>query len=177
MLRSLAFDRVSGFNAVLIAGEEPELCVRLRRDGWEIRRLPSEMTLHDAAIHHFPQWWKRAVRAGYAYAEGARLHGAPPERHRVRELRRTLFWGACLPAASALGLLPTLGLSGCLPLLYGVSALRSYRATRRRGRAPKSAAAYAAFVTLAKFAELQGVARYFRSRLLRKPAAIIEYKT
>jgi hypothetical protein len=31
------------------AGEEPELCVRLRRRGWRILRLDAEMTRHDAA--------------------------------------------------------------------------------------------------------------------------------
>ncbi len=176
MMRRAAFDQVNGFNPTLIAGEEPELCVRLRRAGWEVHRLPSEMTLHDAAIHHFPQWWRRNVRAGYAYAEGAKLHGAPPERHCVAQLRRALFWGGCVPAATALGFVPTLGLSSLLPLAYGVSALRSYRATRARGRSAKSAATYAAFTTIGKFAELQGVLRYYRLKLLKKPSVLIEYK-
>ena len=43
----------SGFNATLIAGEEPELCLRLRQKGWEIWRLDAEMTLHDAAMTKF----------------------------------------------------------------------------------------------------------------------------
>lgn len=176
MMRCSAFDEVQGFDARLIAGEEPELCVRLRRRGWKIVRLPFEMTLHDAAMYRFPQWWRRCVRAGFAYAEGAHLHGAPPERHCVPQLRRTLFWGGCLPAATAFGLLPTLGMSSLLPIAYGVSALRSYRATRRRGRSAESAAKYAAFVTLGKFPELQGVLRYYRLRWLRKPSVLIEYK-
>lgn len=176
MMRCAAFDQVGGFNPGLIAGEEPELCVRLRRAGWQIVRLPYEMTLHDAAIARFPQWWRRCVRAGYAYAEGAHLHGAPPERHYVPQLRRAVFWGACVPAATALGLVPTLGASTLLPLAYGVSAWRCYRSTRARGRSPKSAARYATFVTLSKFAELQGVLRYYRLRWLRRPSVLIEYK-
>lgn len=176
LMRCSAFDEVGGFNPRLIAGEEPELCVRLRQSGWKIERLPLEMTLHDAAMYRFPQWWRRCVRAGFAYAEGAHLHGAPPERHCVPQLRRTVLWGGCVPAATALGLLPTFGLSTLLPLAYGVSALRSYRATRRRGRAPKSAAKYATFVTIGKLPEFQGVLRYYRLRWLRKPAVLIEYK-
>ena len=31
------------------------------------------MALHDAAITRFSQWWRRHVRSGYAYAEGASL--------------------------------------------------------------------------------------------------------
>jgi GT2 family glycosyltransferase len=176
MMRASAFDAVNGFNPTLIAGEEPELCVRLRARGFSIQRLAHEMTLHDAAIERFPQWWRRSVRAGYAYAEGASLHGAPPERHYVPQLRRALFWGGCVPAATAFGFVPTLGLSSFLPLAYGVSAWRSYRATRARGRGPKSAAAYAAFCTIGKFAELQGVLRFYRLRVLGRKSRLIEYK-
>jgi GT2 family glycosyltransferase len=36
MMRVEAFQQVGGFNPALIAGEEPELCVRLRQKGWKI---------------------------------------------------------------------------------------------------------------------------------------------
>jgi hypothetical protein len=176
MMRCPAFEHVGGFDATLIAGEEPELCVRLRRAGYAVVRLPHEMTLHDAALSRFGQWWKRNVRAGYAYAEGARLHGTPPERHCVREVRRSVLWGAGVPAFVVLGFAPTLGLSSLGLLGYAVSAARSFRATRARGRSPKSAAAYAAFCTIGKFAEFQGVARYHALRLLRRRSELIEYK-
>ncbi|MCC5870161.1 MAG: glycosyltransferase, partial [Gammaproteobacteria bacterium] len=81
LVRLPALQTVGGFRASLIAGEEPELCVRLRRAGWKIMRLDREMCLHDAAMYRFSQWWKRSSRAGHAYAEGAWLHGRPPERH------------------------------------------------------------------------------------------------
>ena len=55
------------------------------------------MTIHDAAIHRFAQYWKRMVRAGYAFASGAALHGAPPERHWVKESRRAWIWGFYVP--------------------------------------------------------------------------------
>ncbi len=85
MMRVQAFSGVQGFRNNLIAGEEPELCVRLRQAGWKIWRLVEEMTLHDAAMNRFSQWWKRSVRAGYAFAEGAAIHGAPPVGHWVEE--------------------------------------------------------------------------------------------
>ena len=50
LMRRDAFRAVGGFDPALIAGEEPELCVRLRAAGWRIWRLDAEMTLHDAAI-------------------------------------------------------------------------------------------------------------------------------
>jgi glycosyltransferase involved in cell wall biosynthesis len=71
VIRANAFDQVGGYLASLIAGEEePELCVRLRAAAWKIWRLDSEMTLHDAAITRFNQWWLRHVRSGYAFAQG-----------------------------------------------------------------------------------------------------------
>ena len=67
VIRAEAFKAVAGFRDELIAGEEPELCLRLRELGWNIWRLDAEMTHHDAAITRFSQWWKRTVRSGYAY--------------------------------------------------------------------------------------------------------------
>ena len=87
----------SGFNEGMIAGEEAELCVRLRRAGGRIVRLDREMTLHDANMKTFGQWWKRSLRTGHAYAEGADLQGRTPERHNVRPTRRNWFWGLGLP--------------------------------------------------------------------------------
>ncbi len=75
MMRVNALRTVGGFHPSMIAGEEAELCVRLRQRGYKVLRLDDEMTLHDAAMHHFDQWWTRAVRSGHAYAEGMALHG------------------------------------------------------------------------------------------------------
>ena len=74
LMRFDAVQAVAGYRAGLIAGEEPELCLRLRRAGGEVWRLDAEMTLHDAALLRFGQWWRRSVRAGHAFAEGAPHH-------------------------------------------------------------------------------------------------------
>jgi GT2 family glycosyltransferase len=78
LIRASAFEQVGGYNPAAIAGEEPEMCVRLRQNGWTIHRIDAEMTLHDAAITRFGQWWKRTLRSGHAYAQGYFLHGPPP---------------------------------------------------------------------------------------------------
>jgi len=103
LIRVGALKEVGGYNPDLIAGEEPELCVRLRAKGWEIWRLDVEMTLHDAALTRFGQWWQRTRRGGYAFAQGAAMHGAPPERHCVPALRRIILWGLALPLVTVLG--------------------------------------------------------------------------
>ncbi len=176
MMRVAAFREVSGFDGSLIAGEEPELCVRLRARGWKILRLDHEMTLHDAAITELAQWWKRAVRSGHAYAEGADKHGASPERHWVAETRRIVLWGAVIPALALGGAPFTAGLSLALFAGYPVSAYRAYRAVRRRGIPIDSAAAYAAFMTLAKAAELEGALQYWRNKARGRRSGLIEYK-
>ena len=176
MMRREAFEQVGGFDPALIAGEEPELCVRLRAIGWRIERIDHDMTLHDADMHRWGQWWRRALRAGHSFAEGAAMHGEPPERHWVRETRRIVFWGGALPAAALAFALPTFGASLWLFLGYPVSAGRIYRRHRRRGRAPRDAALGALFTTLGKLPEMQGVLRFHRNRFRGTKGAIIEYK-
>jgi len=75
MMRLDALAAVGGFDPSLIAGEEPELCVRLRAAGWKIERLDAEMTLHDAAMERVEQWWKRTVRSGREPGSAGRLSG------------------------------------------------------------------------------------------------------
>ena len=168
MVRAEAFRQVGGFDDQVIAGEEPELCVRLRRAGWRIHRLDADMARHDAAMTRFSQWWARARRAGYAFALGAALHGRPPERHYVRELRRALFWGAALPLASlalALAVSPwALVLTLAFPAQIARIALRD------------GDWAHAAFLVLAKFPEALGAASFALDRVRGRAPALIEYK-
>ncbi|MGI1662016.1 glycosyltransferase family 2 protein [Palleronia sp. KMU-117] len=167
MMRLDALNEVGGFNPDMIAGEEPELCVRLRGAGWGVWRLEAEMSWHDAAMTRFSQWWQRCRRAGFTYAEGVAMHGGRPERHNVEKLRRTLFWGLGLPATVTLGALIT-PWAAMLGLLWPAQILR----LRGRGLRWSSAA----FLMLAKFAETQGVLTWVWRQIRRRPAQLIEYK-
>lgn len=164
---------VGGYREDLIAGEEPELCLRLRRAGGQIWRIDQEMTLHDAAMTRLSQWWKRSRRAGHAFAEGAALHGAGPERHWVAETRRALLWGALLPALILLAaaILPALSL--VLLLIYPAQVTRL---AARGGISRRHAWESAFFSVLGKFAEAQGVMSYWLNRLRGRGTALIEYK-
>jgi GT2 family glycosyltransferase len=172
LVRRRALQQVGGFNPALIAGEEPEMCVRLRAKGWKIWRLDAEMALHDAAMTRYGQFWKRARRAGHAYAEGAYLHGAPPERHYVAQRRRALIWGAVIPMAILLALL-VFGPVGLLALL--IYPLQILRLARRNGGAREDWIE-AALLTSAKFAEAIGVAEFHLRRWTGRRAGLIEYK-
>jgi len=176
MMRVEAFQQTEGFNPTLIAGEEPELCLRLRQKGWKILRLDSEMTWHDAQMIHFSQWWKRSLRAGHAYAEGAWLHGREPEHHWVRESRSIWFYGLLIPLL-ALGMAwPTKGLSLLLLGSYPVVAYRIYRGVQQ-GLQSEDAMLYALSCTLGKFPQLQGQFQFHLGRVLGQQQLLVEYKT
>ena len=171
--RVAAVEAVGAYRDTLIAGEEPELCVRLRAAGWQIHRLGLDMTWHDAAMHRFGQWWRRSQRAGHAFAEGYALHGAPPERHWQREVRRPWLWAAALPL---------LTLAACLAFgAWGLLLLLAYplQIARQAGRtAPEAPLRWRApaLQMLGKFAELQGQLLYLRNRVLGRSGRLIEYK-
>ncbi len=167
LMRLTALDAVGGYNPDLIAGEEPELCVRLRGQGWEIWRLDAEMTLHDAALTRFDQWWQRSKRGGYAFAEGVALHRAAPERHCVPALRRIVIWGMVLPVMTVLGVLIT---PWALLLLLAWPA----QVVRLRLRGMSWPRAF--FMTMTKLPEAQGTLTYWWRRMTRVQARLIEYK-
>lgn len=167
LMRADAFTAVEGFDGTLIAGEEPELCVRLRQAGWKIWRLDAEMTLHDAAMTRFSQFWKRARRAGHAFAEGAALHGAPPERHWVKERNSACVWGVGLPVLSVLGAVLVSPWLLALLLIYPAQMARMARSMPT----PR-----AVFLVVGKIAEARGVAEYFWRRMAGRRTTLIEYK-
>lgn len=173
LMRVSAFEHVGGFHSGLIAGEEPELCVRLRKEGWKIWRLDEEMTLHDAAMTRFGQWWKRTMRSGYAYAEGVHLHGAPPERHWARESRRALIWGMGIPLV-IISLASCFGAWGLVALL--VYPMQIIRLALLGTRSVKENWWHASFLVLGKFPEAMGQLNFLYNRLAGKTAHLIEYK-
>jgi len=172
MVRTAAFQSLGGFRADLIAGEEPELCVRLRAVGWKVWRLDADMALHDAAMTRFGQWWRRAVRAGYAFAEGAYLHGAAPERHWVRESRRALVWGILFP----FGIIVLAAMDLRWLLLFLAYPAQIVRLALTGGRAPGDNWLQAVFWVLGRFPEGVGQVKFLLNRILGRRHVLIEYK-
>lgn len=173
LMRADALSQAGGYRDGMIAGEEPELCVRMRKLGWKIWRIDAEMTLHDAAMTRWSQWWWRTVRTGHAFAEGVALHGAPPERHRVHAYRSAWTWGLFIPAAIVLlvilvGPVALLGL-----LLYPVQVLRVAAKSEGSWRQRWTRAL---FLVLGKFPEAFGQAKFLWDRRSGTTAKIIEYK-
>ena len=173
LIRVAALKQVKGYRPDLICGEEPEMCVRLRQAGWRIWHMNEPMTIHDAAIYHFRQWWKRMLRGGYGFAQAAALHGAPPERHGVLESRRAWIWGFLIPLLT-ITLYTVVGSWALLSLL--VYPLQIIRLAIQGKRSIWTNHWRAVALVLSKFPEVQGQMKYLIDRYRRIQSRLIEYK-
>lgn len=183
MMRCDAFRQTNGFNPTMIAGEEAELCFRIRQHGWKIVRLDEDMTIHDAAITKFTQFWKRNVRSGHAYAERLFMHGYQPERAALlRPVKSAITWGGVIPALYLICLLNSLWnpkafvLVGALTIIYSIQGYRIYRYRRKRNDASKHAFCYAVLCLSLKIPELIGILTFLFNRVRGQQTGLIEYK-
>lgn len=184
LFRVSALIEAGGYSDDLIAGEEPDLCLRLGRNGWWVQRIDAEMTLHDANILTFPAWWKRARRSGYAYAEHVWRHGAQAFPQWRRQILSILFWGLILPVGglvlSVFAFLFAAGVSvialAALLLVFVLQGMRIAIRKIRQRQAPSEAIGLAALVLFGKFAEVRGIAECVLSHLQLREKKIIEYK-
>jgi len=171
LIRVAPFEQCGGYRESLVAGEEPELCLRLRELGWKIWRIDVDLTRHDAAITKFTQWWRRCRRGGYGMIEVAILHILSPSRIWARESARAIVYGGIVPAIFIAGAVyPPLFL---IALVYPLLILKI--AGRHGVQDPRSWT-YALMVTISKFAEFTGIVNFTVDRLRRRRRKIIEYK-
>jgi GT2 family glycosyltransferase len=168
MVRIKGFRQIGGFDPTVIAAEDDEFCLRLAQAGWKLERLPVEMTLHDAAMTRFGQWWRRALRAGHGFAQLGRMH--PP--HFLRERMRVWAYGLVLPLLFVLGLLTSGWISLAVLALYALSWWKTWRGLSGQPMAAKQAA----LLTLAKIPNLLGMLTYHQRRRKGEDMRIIEYK-
>jgi cellulose synthase/poly-beta-1,6-N-acetylglucosamine synthase-like glycosyltransferase len=182
LFRAAPLIDAGGYNPDIIAGEEPDLSLRLRQKGWRIRRIDAEMTRHDAAMTRFGQWWTRTKRSGHAFAELLNRHGSRAEPRWRSQVRSMVVWGGAVPLAMLVLIVaglahPALLLAAlALALLYPVQVARLAARKRSSGATLRFAVASAFFLTLGKFPQLVGAMRYHRNRLTDRRSQIIEYK-
>ena len=182
MVRVDAFGQAGGFDAGLIAGEEPELCLRLRRAGWKVWRLAEPMATHDAAMERFGQWWKRTLRGGHAFAEGAWMHGSVRGGHFVRNVYRALLWGIGVPGMLIFSFIvamiwpPAFAAVAVLALAIFASGYRAMRWRRSHSDSFSDSVLYAVFCVIGKLPEALGVLRFHTLRLRNRRGELVEYK-
>jgi hypothetical protein len=113
------------------------------------------------------------MRTGFSYAEGSRLHGAPPERLWVRESRSAWLWGLWLPLALVFAAVLVSPLMMFGFLVYPLQVLRLFL---REAGPVRPRLARAGFLVLGKFAEAAGQLKYLAQRLSGTRGRLIEYK-
>ncbi|XZE44548.1 glycosyltransferase [Pirellulaceae bacterium SH467] len=183
LVRIQALSEVGGFNETVQAGEEPEMCMRLRKAGWEIYRIDAEMTVHDSAMTRFSQWWRRQRRSGYGALDVNKRLGVQSFSQELRSARIwTLGWiGASLGLAILLswnfGIFGFwLGiLTGCAA--FGAQIVRLTLRQRRVWDEVWNCAQYAWIMMISKFANMHGQILWWLDRWRGRHLRQIEYKS
>ncbi len=170
----------NGFDETLIAGEEPELCRRILALGGRILHVDRPMTGHDLAMTRWSQYWRRATRAGHAFAEvSERFRGTENpfwlDASEGNE-RRALALGGLVLAALAGSIL----LGSVWPALLGAAALgllaaRTAWKARWKSSSPVTLALYGIHAHLQQIPIYVGQLQYRRSRRKGQRLALIEY--
>ncbi len=175
LVRKSAFLEVEGFNPAVVAGEEPEMCYRLRKKNWSIFRLDHPMTLHDAAITRFSQWRKRTVRSGHAYAQGYALHCTRGEKYCLKDSLRIWFWALIFPI-----LILSLSLSFnflwlLLFIAYPAQYFKIAININKRIVDWQHSFLYSFFNVIGKWPQLIGQLLFVKRKFIEKNYSIIEY--
>ena len=180
LVRRAALAQVDGFDATLKAGEEPELCARLRAAHWEIEHLDAPMTHHDLAVNTLRAYCLRAYRSGIAYAEVAermRLRGDVLWQH---EARRD-FWHGCLFLVAPLILLVSAALSPVFTLSFLALGLTmvvrtALRCAWKAPGQPLLCLQYAIHVHAQKIPALWGQLAWRKAARAKAELALVDYK-
>ena len=180
LYRVAVLQQVGGFDDSFIAGEEPELCFRIREQGYRIERINAEMTLHDASMSRFGQWWKRTERSGHAYLLNYLKHGQKnAEKFKYREIRSVLLWAGIYSALLALALLSRSATPFVLLLLIIAAQAVKMTLSLTRVRNEYGAAAtlqYSLFVLLGKIPQALGILRAYHNSSKGRQHTLVEYK-
>lgn len=180
LVRRAALSQVNGFDPTLNAGEEPEMCARLRAAGWEIEHIDVPMTRHDLAVNSFRGYWLRAYRSGIAYAEVAqrmKLRGDVLWQHEAqRDFRHGLvFIFSPLLLAGALWLSPALAF-----VLLALALLFVARTAKRCAwKAPGQwglCTQYAVHALFQKIPALFGQLKWRQAQARQTEIALVDYK-
>ncbi len=175
-----ALAQVGGFDATLNAGEEPELCARLRAKGWKILHIDAPMTRHDLAVRSFKAYARRCYRSGIAYAEVTHRMQTLGDALWQHEARRDLVHGLLYVTAPLLLVLAFAlhVLAGVLLAALGLAVvLRS--AWRCRARADGHvllALQYALHSHVQKIPAFFGQLAWKRAHARRQRLALVDYK-
>jgi len=181
LIRRSALEAVNGYDDTLIAGEEPDMCRRMRGRGNRILHVDRPMTGHDLAIYRWRQYWRRAVRTGHAYAEVSRRYAGTEmplwSAESRANFRRGIFWMALGILSAGASLLA----HSLLPAAVAVSvlALMAARTARKftwKSSDPLTLLLYGLHSHVQQLPILIGQISYWHSRQQGRRKGLIEYK-
>lgn len=181
LFRRSALVATGGYDETLIAGEEPELCQRIATAKGRILHVDCAMTGHDLAIVGFSQYWRRATRAGHAFAEvSARFRGTAHP-FWVAESRGNAVRALCLAGLPVAGGLASLWRRSGLPFALALAllvALAARTAWRARWKSPdwRILALYGVHSCFQQIPIFIGQARFWLNRRNGRQAGLVEYK-
>lgn len=181
LMRRRALEVSGGYDTSLIAGEEPEMCCRIRAHGYRIFHVDIPMVGHDLAMTRFQQYWKRSLRTGHAYAEVSRLYRGTEnafwEKERVSNLVRGAFW----TLSPWIALLASLFFLSAIPIavwcgIFLLLSLRSAWSARWKSRDPIALLLYGMHSHFQQIPIFIGQLQFERGLRQGKRKSLIEYK-
>lgn len=156
--RANAYVQAGGFDDTVFAGEEPELCSRIRKLGYKVLRIDVAMSMHDINMHRLSQWWRRGVRTGYGALDVRQRHG-------LKDFNRLLIsawvWALAWPLVSiamvtgvalSAGVATASGVAWLASSLLPLQILRVASTGRHRGLVMADALVYGALMMVNKWA-------------------------
>lgn len=177
MIRKVAFLQVDGFNPIVLVCEEPEMCYRLKNNNWSIFRLDHLMTVHDAAMVRFSQWWRRNLRKGHGGGQmislGLCSYGG--KSIFIRHTASMWFWAVIFPTSILLLSFSVNIFFLLLTLLYFIQFIRIAIDIYERAGNTKNAMYASFFAILGKWPQVIGQLLYIKRKLLGDTCTNIEY--
>ncbi len=164
MMSRSFLEKSGGFDEKLVAGEDPELSLRVRLLGGKILQIDSSMAKHDLGMTSFWQYWKRAYRTGYGYAAVNDMHKETGFWR--REILRIVIRGG---GAVVLFLMGPLWWIWSALLLFYPRIFSKRRIEREKGLTPEEASTYAWHCSFVVVPQFFGVARYYIGKWLNWP--------
>ena len=181
LFRRSILQETGGFDGTLIAGEEPELCRRILGRRGIILHLDVPMTGHDLAITRFNQYWKRATRAGHAFAEVSSRFAETDHPFWLDDVRRNRNRALMLMTLPVLALAAAIVLRQVWPLavalgLLSLLVVRTAWKARWKSREVGTLLAYGLHSHLQQIPIYLGQLRFRRNQRRGQRTALVEYK-
>jgi cellulose synthase/poly-beta-1,6-N-acetylglucosamine synthase-like glycosyltransferase len=181
VIRRKVLEQTGGYNPDLIAGEEPDLCRRIRASGGLISHIDVPMTGHDFEMVSWRQYWKHAVRAGHAYAEVSAIYKNTADPLWREVSRRNAVQGVIYLAGSVLAVIASIVLHSwifiaLLLVAFGAIVVRTTLKARWRSPSLKTVALFAVHSHVQQIPILLGQARYWFNARGDWRSEVIDYK-